>query len=182
MSVGPSTATTSVEGEALISATIADQQRRRADAEARSSMWRTHHWPDQYDRCATVRGKPFCRRCLALHPLALFIAVMSAAGFAPWPTSWDPWAIWLLSVPATIDFIVEQLQIRPYSPKRQVAATLITAFAFGRALGYELVDRWSLEFWGPIAVFGGLWFAVAVLGGRRREAPPVVDSDSLAVH
>lgn len=141
------------------------EQRERRETEAahkseRSALWRTHHRRDQYDRCAVIGGRHYCRRCLALHPLSIIIAITSALGYAPWPHSWDPWAIWILSGPATIDFVVEQLKIRPYSARRQVAATLITAFAFGRALGYELENRWSPEFWGPLAVFGGLWFAV----------------------
>ena len=45
----------------------------------------------------------------------------------------------------------------------------MTALAFGRALGYELEHRWSGIFWGPIAVFGGIWFAATVMAQRRRR-------------
>ncbi|MEE9414631.1 MAG: hypothetical protein V3V01_05045 [Acidimicrobiales bacterium] len=151
---------------------VAEQRERRsaeaAQRSATSSLWRTHHQPDQYDRCAVIGGRHYCRRCLALHPLSIIIAVVSAVGYAPWPQSWDPWAIWILSGPATIDFIVEQLKIRPYNARRQVAATLLTAFAFGRALGYELESQWSSLFWGPLAVFGGLWFAVGYYSHRQQ--------------
>ncbi len=144
----------------------ANRESEAAATQASKNMWRTHHWPEQYDRCAVVRGRHVCRRCVALHPLSIVIAVLAAAGYSPWPVEWDPWPIWLLSLPATADFIIEQLDLLPYNPKRQVAATLITAFAFGRALGYEITEQWTPEFWGPVAVFGGIWFAVAFIRHR----------------
>jgi hypothetical protein len=54
-----------------------------------------------------------------------------------------------------------------YHPRWQVATTLLAAVAFGRGLGYELLDRWSSELWGPIVVFGALWFAATVAAQRR---------------
>lgn len=164
----------SIDHEARYQATVARQQERRAAEEAETaaakSLWLSHHHPELYDRCVVLGDRHVCRRCLALHPLSIVIAIVSALGYAPWPTSWDPAAIWLLSVPATLDFLVEQLDLAPYSAKRQVAATLVTAFAFGRALGYELADSWSSEFWGPLAVFAGIWFGAAFLAHQRREA------------
>lgn len=164
----------SVDHEALYQATVLRQQERRDDEAATKenarSLWLSHHQPEQYDRCIVVGKRHICRRCLALHPLSLLIAVASVAGFAPWPGSWDPAAIWLLSMPATLDFLAEQLGLAAYNPKRQVAATLATSFAFGRALGYELANSWSSEFWGPLAVFGGIWFAAAAIAHQQRES------------
>ncbi len=51
----------------------------------------------------------------------------------------------------------------------QVGTTIAAAFAFGHGLGYELQNRWSTEFWGPIAVFGGIWFFATVLGMERKK-------------
>ncbi len=164
----------SIDHEARYQATVARQQQRRSEQEAADAaskaMWLSHHQPDQYDRCVVLANRHVCRRCLALHPLSIIIAIASAVGYAPWPEAWDPAAIWLLSLPATLDFLGEQLSLVAYNAKRQVAATLITAFAFGRALGYEIADSWSSEFWGPLAVFGGVWFAAAFLAHQRREA------------
>ena len=146
------------------------RERDAATTAAAKGLWLSHHQPEQFDRCVQLGGRHVCRRCLALHPLSIVIAVVSALGYAPWPTSWDPAAIWVLSLPATLDFLAEQLDLAAYNAKRQVAATLVTAFAFGRALGYELADSWSSEFWGPLAVFGGIWFAAAYIAHQRREA------------
>lgn len=130
-------------------------------------MWLSHHWEaDHAERCVQLAGRSVCRRCLALYPLGLLVAVLSAAGWPPWPLSWDPAAIWILSIPATVAFIGEVMGVIRYSARWQVATTLLAALAYGRALGYEFAERWSPEFWEPIAVFGGLWFFAAYSGFR----------------
>jgi hypothetical protein len=147
----------------------------------RRNMWLAHHWPNDYrDRCVMLGSRPVCRRCAALYPLAFVVAFASAAGAAPWPASIDPWAIWILSLPATIAYVGEAVGLFRYNVKTQVAATLITAMAFGRGLGYELVERWSAEFWGPVAVFGAIWYAATLYAGTRRQPTPTDDSDQSA--
>lgn len=146
-------------------------RRRLTDAEARRTLWLSHHWPDQYrSRCIRVGRRHLCRRCTALYPLGLVVAALSAAGSPPWPVAWDPAAIWLLSIPATVAFVGEAVGAFAYSPRWQTAAMLVSAVAFGRALGYELVDRWSPEFWQPVAVFGGLWFLASVFAASTGGA------------
>jgi len=131
----------------------------------RRNMWLAHHWPDDYgERCVTLGSRPVCRRCAALYPLGFIVAFAAALGAAPWPASVDPWPIWILSLPATIAYVGEAIGLFGYNVRVQVAATLITAVAFGRGLGYELVERWSPEFWGPVAVFGGIWYAATLYG------------------
>ncbi len=128
-------------------------------------MWLAHHWPDHYhQRCAKVGNRWVCRRCGALYPLGLFVAVLFAMGIELWPRDWDPAAIWILCIPATVAYCGEALGLFNYRPRWQVAAMLVTAVAFGRALGYEFLNRWSPEFWGPVAVFGGLWFFATING------------------
>ncbi len=149
--------------EQRLSALAASERRHQG----RSAMWLAHHWPDQYhERCARVGGRWVCRRCAALYPIGIFSAVVFALGIELWPRSWDPLMIWLLCLPATIAYCAEAFGLIRYNPRIQVLAMLVTATAFGRALGYEFVSRWSPEFWGPVAVFGGLWF-FATLNGRR---------------
>ncbi len=153
-----------------------DQQRRMA----RRNLWLAHHWPEHYDqRCVQVGSRPVCRRCAALYPLSFLVAVAAVAGVSPWPGSIDPWMIWVLCWPATIAYGGEALGWFDYRPAWQVAATLMTALAFGRALGYELLNRWSGVFWGPIALFGGIWFLATVMGARQRAA--TVSSNSSSV-
>ncbi len=154
-------------GLARIAAREAAEQ---AERRARRNMWLAHHWPDHYDeRCLMVGSRPICRRCVSLYPLGLLVAIVSAAGFAPWPESWDPWPIWLLSIPATVAYCGEALGFFPYRAKVQVVTTLLAGLAFGRALGYEFLERWSWEFWGPINVFGFIWFLATAFGMLRRR-------------
>lgn len=145
---------------------------RETERLAGRNLWLAHHRPEHYgERCVVVSGRPVCRRCLALYPMSFLVAFAAAAGLAPWPASLDPWPIWLLSVPATVAYGAEALGLIAYRPRWQVATTLMAAFAFGRALGYELLDRWHPWFWGPLALFGALWFwATVFAAGRRRTA------------
>lgn len=136
----------------------------------RKNMWLAHHWPGEYqERCVKLGSRHVCRRCAALYPLGLMVAFLSAAGLTPWPDGWNPAAIWVLSIPATVAYCGEAMGLFTYKPKVQVATTLIAAVAFGRALGYELSARWSSEFWGPIAVFGGIWFFATMVGLTRKR-------------
>ncbi len=133
-------------------------------------MWLAHHWPDEYaERCVILGGRHVCRRCAALYPLGLLVAILSFAGAAPWPASFDPWPIWLLSIPATVAYCAEAIGLIRYSPRVQVGTTLLAAVAFGRALAFEFDERWSPEFWGPISVFGGIWFVFTMIGAVRKK-------------
>ena len=159
------------EAEAQLAELRARQQARR-DAEARQrrarrGLWLSHHWPDEYDRCVVVGDRHVCRRCLALYPLALVVMIAGLAGVAPWPERLDRWFIWLLCIPATIEFVAEKLGGVEYRARRQVVVTLLVALALGRGLAHELDDRWSWEFWGPVLVFGTIWFVTAVASLQR---------------
>lgn len=156
---------------AMFEAKLASLAARETAALGRKNMWLAHHWPEHYqERCIKVGKRHVCRRCSALYPLGILTAVLFAAtGFTFWPTEWDPTPIWLLSLPATVAYCGEALGLIPYRAKLQVATTIAAAFAFGHGLGYELLNRWSTEFWGPIAVFGGIWFFATVLGMERKK-------------
>ncbi len=137
----------------------------------RKNMWLAHHWPEHYgERCVKVGSRHVCRRCAALYPIGFLTAALFAIkGFTFWPTEIDPAPIWILSIPATVAYCAEALGFIKYNPKVQVATTIAAGFAFGHALGYELQERWSTEFWGPIAVFGGIWFFATVIGLERKK-------------
>lgn len=159
------------EAEAQLRALIAEQNARRAEedraARERRRLWLTHHWASEYDRCAVVGGRHVCRRCLTLYPIAIAVLIASLAGLPPWPERLDVWFIWLLCIPATADFLAEKLLGVAYSPRRQIAVTALVAVALGRGLAHEVDDRWSWLFWGPVLVFGGLWFVAAVVHAQR---------------
>ncbi len=155
---------------AMFDAKLASIAAQQNELIGRKNMWLAHHWPDEYaERCAVVGGRHVCRRCAALYPFGFLVAFASAFGVAMWPESWDPLAIWVLSIPATVAYGGEALGFFAYNARVQVAAMLVTAVGFGRGLGYELVERWSPEFWGPIIFFGGLWFMLTMVGRTRKK-------------
>jgi hypothetical protein len=159
------------EAEAKLEALRAAQAQRNAEAElerlAKRNLWLTHHWADEYDRCAVLGGRHVCRRCLTLYPIALTVMALSFVGLAPWPESLDPILIWLLCIPATLEFLAEKLGDVRYAPRRQVVVTAAVGLALGRGLAHEVDDRWSWLFWGPVLVFGTAWFLAALVKAQR---------------
>lgn len=149
---------------------LATIERRESDRKAGAAMWHAHHWPDEYDRCMSIAGRPVCRRCLTLYPAAIVVGVAFVFGVSLWPAAADPWLIWALCLPATADFVLEQTKVVRYSARRQVLATALLAPALGRGLGYELDDTWSWEFWGPVLTFCTIWFFAALAGRAQTPA------------
>ncbi len=156
--------------ETRFDAAVAEVLERRAEEAGRRAMWRTHHHPDQYERCAVIAGRRCCRRCLTLYPVAFLFAGLTLAGWSLWPEDLDLWFIWLPCIPATVDFVTDQLRIVRYSARRQFLTTLLLAPALGRGIGHELDDSFSWELWGPVLVFCTIWFFAAIEGNRRRAA------------
>ena len=156
----------SPELQAAWDAKVAEIERDQEAQRAERRLWLSHHHPDEYDRCVKVGENYVCRRCLILHPTAIVVGFAFVAGLSLWPARFDPWLIWLLALPATADFVLEQLGVIGYSRTRQVVATALLAPAVGRGLGYELTSTWSWEFWGPVLVFSTVWYAATVLGGK----------------
>ena len=172
--VGPEAEPGERDFDAEFERAVAEINAREAEHRAAKGLWLSHHWPEEFDRCVLVRGRHVCRRCLLLYPIALAVAAASLAGVPPWPASFDPWLIWLLCLPATFDFVTEQLGLVEYSVRRQTVATLLLAPALGRGIGYELDDSWSWEFWGPVLVFCTIWFLTTIVG-RSREGSRMDD-------
>jgi uncharacterized membrane protein len=127
-------------------------------------LWLTHHWPDEYDRCATVRGRLVCRRCLVLYPLAL-VAALVLAHVASWPERLDPWFLWLLPLPAVVEFVAEQLRLVRHSPRRLVVLTTLLAVACGRLYVRYLDDHTDGLVWTVVTAYAGAclaaWFVRA---------------------
>ena len=150
---------------------IAEQKARRSQEDeagkARRNIWRMHHWANEHERCAVVAGRHVCRRCLTLHPIAIAIMVAALAGVHPWPERLDVWFIWLLCIPATAEFVAEKLFHVAYSGRRQIAVTALVGLGLGRGLAYEVDDQWTWYFWGPVLVFGSIWFLAAVTRARN---------------
>lgn len=158
--------------ETRFDAAVSEINERRTEQDGRRAMWRTHHHPDQYDRCTVIAGRHYCRRCLTLYPMAFLFAVLTLAGWSLWPERLDLWFIWLPCIPATLDFVLEQLEVIRYSARRQFLTTLLFAPALGRGIGHELDDSFSWELWGPVLCFCTIWFFAAIEGNRRRKLGP----------
>lgn len=129
-------------------------------------FWLTHHVEDQHDRCSRVGSTLVCRRCLVTYPVAILLMGLSLAGFH-WPLSWDPFLLWVLPAPAIADFVAENLGLVRYSPRRQVALSMIGAVAFGRGLGRYLETNSDRLFWTVSIVYSLVMVGAVVLGHRR---------------
>jgi uncharacterized membrane protein len=151
-------------------AALAEIEARHAEERAGKQMWLTHHWPDEYERCVVIGGRHVCRRCLVLYSSSFLVAALLLAGVSLWPERLELWLIWGLCIPASIDFVGEQLGLFRYSARRQLAVTLLLGPALGAGFAHELDDSWSWEFWGPVLVFCTLWFFAALTGrGRKKQ-------------
>ncbi len=144
-------------------AEVVARREERIDAEtaheqASKSLWLAHHWPHRYERCTTIAGRHVCRRCLWFYSISLAVLGLAFVGISPWPESWDKVMVWLLSIPATVEFIGGEFGKWKYDPRRQVAVTSILALAVGRGFYRNIQDQFTWIFWGPAIVFGLLWF------------------------
>lgn len=136
----------------------------------RDVIWLSHHREHQHDRCVEVSGYLVCRRCLALYPLLLVVAV----GFAVLGPVGSPWMsalIWLGPVPATVDYVLLGLGRARYNARRVVVLTALAALGLGAALSYHLVSPFDRRFVVPALAFSSVWLLAALAGdsgGLRR--------------
>lgn len=129
-------------------------------------MWLSHHWPSDYHRCVVVAGRHVCRRCLVLYPMALAAAVLAAAG-ATWPDRLDVWLLWLLPLPAVVEFVGEHLGLLRYRFRRQVVTTLLLAVASGKLYVRYLDDPGDALAWSVVVVEGGACLLAALVRAFR---------------
>lgn len=137
--------------------------------EADTPMWLSHHWPEQYERCAVVAGRHVCRRCLVLYPLALVAFVGVGLG-TWWPHGLDPWLLWLLPLPGVVEFVLDNVGAVRYSARRQAALSAPGALAAG--LGYDryLARGSDRLVWAVVAVYTATCLAGVVAGVVRRRS------------
>jgi hypothetical protein len=133
--------------------------------ERRTAMWLSHHWPEDYDRCARIGRSHVCRRCAWFWPATLAATGLALAGLR-WPTSLDPWLVALLPVPVVVEWWLEQFDRIRYSPARQVGLSLLAAPAVGVGLARYLRGPTDALFWSVVAVYA-LMCVVPVVVSRR---------------
>ena len=143
---------------------------------ADTPMWLSHHWPDQYDRCAVVAGRHVCRRCLWMYPVAVVAALLAA--FGPWwPREADVVLIPLLPFPAVVDFVVDNLGLARYSARRQAILSAIGALAAGAGYLRYLEHPGDPLVWGTVLVYGAACLASVVVGHLRARSRPAPTLD-----
>ena len=130
-------------------------------------MWLAHHYPAEYDRCVRIGRHHVCRRCLVLYPLALATLAAAAAGLR-WDRSLDPVLVTLLPVPATVDFVLEQVGVVGYQPRRQAVLMVPLAVAFGVGLDRYFGHNGDPLFWAVLVSYSVVWFAATLIGGGWR--------------
>jgi hypothetical protein len=126
-------------------------------------MWLSHHWPEDYARCTRIGWRHVCRRCLVVYPTMFAVCVAALAGMR-WPWSWDPWILWLLPLPAALEWALEHFGRIGYSPRRNVAVSLVAAIGLGVAFARYLEDPGDALFWSVVLAYGTACIATAVLG------------------
>jgi uncharacterized membrane protein len=137
-----------------------------------------HHWSGQLDRCyQTWIGKRpvwFCSRCTGLYPvlfvvLALQLLVLVPRGF------WDlPW-LFLLPVPALVDWALGRLDIRPGSNRGRTFWGMFLGASLARMIYLNMIDPANTLVVIQIAVLVGVLVLVEFARPfviRRREAGP----------
>ncbi len=137
---------------------------------ADTPMWLSHHWPGDYDRCVSVAGLHICRRCLVLYPVALVAGIVINVG-SWWDETWDPLVLWLFPLPGVIEFVLDNVRVVAYRPRRQVALSALGAVAAGVGYVRYLDDLTDPLVWSVVAVYTSVCLSAAMIGGlwRRRS-------------
>ncbi len=139
-----------------------------SDGRSAHRLWLTHHAPEQHDRCSLVGGHLVCRRCLWSYPIAITMMVAGLAGLH-WPVRWDAVLLWLLPLPAIVEFVLEHLANLKYHPLRQIVLSSVAGIAFGRGLARYLQHNGDRLFW-TVAITYSLIMAGAALGRLKFDS------------
>lgn len=145
------------------------------EACASGPLWLSHHHNGQ--RCVQIRGRAFCRRCLALYPTVVLTFILAATV----PGARGPLAVaavWLLLTPMVIEWVLEHASRIEYSPRRQVIVSTLAGIGGGIALSIHARDPFNRHAGVPvlaagIACLGSAWLSAT--SGRRSETEPQDD-------
>ncbi|MCC6436937.1 MAG: hypothetical protein IT196_18035 [Acidimicrobiales bacterium] len=133
------------------------------------SLLAAHHPEGERHRCAVVRGRPVCRRCLVLYPLLLAVLTAAAAGLlAAVPTGARNAWLWLLPLPAALEYSAEAFGLVRYEARRQVAVTVLQAMGGGAGFAWELLEPGTVTFWQAVLLYGCTAVTVTAMGWRVR--------------
>lgn len=136
---------------------------------ADTSMFISHHWPSHYDRCAVIRGRHVCRRCLVLYPVAIAVALLAGVGVT-WPAAWDPWVFWLLPIPGVAEFVLDAMGAVRHHPVRQVIVSALLAVAYGKILWRYSHEPGDALVWTVVGVNTGICALAVLLAAILRRS------------
>jgi len=126
------------------------------------NVWLSHHYPQDYDRCVRIGRRHVCRRCLVLYAVAALALVLARAA-GRWPAA----LLFLLALPAVVEFVLEQLGSIRYSPARQMAVSVPLGAAVGAGLDRYLRRHTDPVFWVMVIGYGAVCVAAALYAARR---------------
>lgn len=140
------------------------------------SLLLAHHPAGERHRCALVRGRPVCRRCLVLYPLLVAVLAATGAGLLSGvPVGARDALLWALPLPAALEYSAEAFGMVRYRPRRQVLVTVLQAVGGGAGFAWELLEPDTVSFWRAVLLYGFTAVTVTAMGwrvqaNRRAEA------------
>jgi len=139
--------------------------------EPRRALWLAHHDADHMERCAVVAGRYVCRRCLWLYPVSGVVAVAVATTSVP--TAWQVAAMWVLPVPAVVEWVGEHAMAWRYRRHRQVAVSLLAAVALGVAFAIHARHPFAVRAVAPMTAWVAVCAVAWLVGATRRRSETV---------
>lgn len=127
--------------------------------EPTTPLWLSHHHDDQLERCVTLGRFHVCRRCIVLYTAALVTLV--AALWLNWSGGAAVVAMWVLPLPAAVEWFAELSGRWRYSIPRQVATTAAAGIALGLAFAAHFRSPFDIDATVPVLA----WTAACVVGG-----------------
>lgn len=139
--------------------------------EPTTPLWLSHHHDDQWERCIVIGGHHVCRRCAVLYPVAF--TTLAVALLMGWGGVYAVAAIWVLPLPAAVEWLAELSGRWSYSARRQVLTTSAAGVALGLAFAAHFRSPFDIDATVPVLA----WTAVCVIGGGWvvRSAPAHTD-------
>jgi uncharacterized membrane protein len=125
-----------------------------------------HHWSDQLDRCYQIgpKQKPIwlCARCLGVYPVLVGILVVQFfyALSIGW---WDYIALFVLPIPALIDWALSRLGIFAGSNLSRTITGAILGLSLGRMVYIHMIDPINKLVIIQWIVICGYWLLVEIL-------------------
>ncbi len=129
------------------------------------ATWLSHHPSEHHDRCVVVGGRHVCRRCAVLYPVAVLTAALVALSTSE--SAALVWAMWLLPVPAALEWTAEHLGGAAHHPGRLAALSVPAGVALGIGVGLQVHDPWALSTVAPLVTWAVALGVIALIGSTR---------------